>query len=201
MLRKFSTRARVGFAALVAAPVAVAGLVAANVANASGPVLSTTERGLCIKSGTGEPRSLWLVAATHKCPDPYWGPASLEDAFGIEGTGTPGPAGPKGDKGDPGDSRLVFATGKATVAAGVAGNGPHVITISGMPQFSATQAKRSLADVNSELFPPDVKAVVSAPVAVAGSTTWSYTVTTSLAVVGTPSFVLSLDVIAAPIAP
>jgi hypothetical protein len=84
MFRRLTTRARVGLAALVAVFIAAAGLLAANVANASGPVLSTTERGLCIKQGTGEPRSLWLVAATHKCPDPYWGPASLKDAFGIE---------------------------------------------------------------------------------------------------------------------
>lgn len=56
---------------------------AAPVRAAASPVLSTTERGLCIKEGTGEPRSLWLVAATGLCPAPYWGPASLEDAFGI----------------------------------------------------------------------------------------------------------------------
>jgi hypothetical protein len=84
MLRNLSTRARVALGALVVALVGGGGLVAANAATAAGPVLSTTERGLCIKQGTGEPRSLWLVAATHKCPDPYWGPASLEDAFGIE---------------------------------------------------------------------------------------------------------------------
>lgn len=84
MFRNLSTRARVALAALVVALVGGGGLLAANAASAAGPVLSTTERGLCIKQGTGEPRSLWLVAATHKCPDPYWGPASLEDAFGIK---------------------------------------------------------------------------------------------------------------------
>jgi len=84
MFRRLTLRARVGLASLVAVFVAAAGLLAANVANASGPVLSTTERGLCLKQGTGEPRSLWLVAATHKCPDPWRGPVSLKDAFGIE---------------------------------------------------------------------------------------------------------------------
>lgn len=55
---------------------------AAPVKAVAAPVLSTTQRGLCIKNGTGEPRSLWLVAATGLCPDPYWGPATLEQAFG-----------------------------------------------------------------------------------------------------------------------
>lgn len=65
----------------------------ATAAPSAAPVLSTTERGLCIKTGTGEPRSLWLVAATGLCPAPYWGPASLEDAFGITlPTATPAPA-------------------------------------------------------------------------------------------------------------
>ena len=58
----------------------------ATVAAASSPVLSTTVRALCIKRGTGEPRSLWVVADTGLCPEPYWGPATLEQAFGI---GTP----------------------------------------------------------------------------------------------------------------
>jgi hypothetical protein len=39
----------------------------------------TRKRGLCIRTGTGELRSLWLVAATGKCPSPYWGPVRLSD--------------------------------------------------------------------------------------------------------------------------
>lgn len=53
-------------------------------AHAATQVLSTTDRGLCIKNGTGAPQSLWLVDATGECPSGYWGPASLKDAFGID---------------------------------------------------------------------------------------------------------------------
>src|SRR5437868_4157440 len=67
-------------AAAAAAPAAV------------GFVPSTTERGYCIKVGTGDFRNLWLDANTHKCPiysatDAYWGPVTLGGA-GV------GPAGP-----------------------------------------------------------------------------------------------------------
>lgn len=201
MLRRLSTRARIALAATISVLMGAVGVGVALTAAASGPVLSTTERGLCIRSGTGEPRSLWLVAATHKCPDPYWGPASLKDAFGIESTGVIGPVGPAGPKGDPGDSRLTFSSGQVTVEAGTAGNGVHVVTVTGMPPFSATQVKRTLVDFDGEVLPPDVTATVNAPTAVAKSTSWNYTVTISGATVATPNYVLRLDVIAAPVTP
>lgn len=73
--------------AVLALALGVGGLAATHADAAPAPTaqtLSTTERGLCIKQGTGEPRSLWLVEATGLCPAPYWGPASLEDAFRID---------------------------------------------------------------------------------------------------------------------
>jgi hypothetical protein len=204
MFRRLSTRARIALVAVVGVLMGAAGVGVALTAAASGPVLSTTERGLCIRSGTGEPRSLWLVAATHRCPDPYWGPTNLKDAFGIESTGTAGPAGPvgpAGPKGDPGDSRLMFSSGQVTVKAGEAGNGIHVVTVTGMPPFSTTQVKRTLVDFDGEALPPGVIATVNAPTAVAKSTSWNYTVTTSGAAIATPSYILRLDVIAAPVTP
>src|SRR5664279_3515572 len=58
---------------------------AAVAVSASAPphaVLSTTERGWCLRTATGELRSLWLDASTHKCPLPWFGPVSLGGAQG-----------------------------------------------------------------------------------------------------------------------
>jgi hypothetical protein len=195
-------------AAALAAGIGMTAVVATQASADSTPsaaaeVLSTTERGLCVRVGTGAPQSLWLVAATHKCPSGYWGPATVEQAFGkaalagIGGTGGVGPAGPqgpKGDKGDPGDSRLVFAAGSKVVTA----NGDTSLTVSGLPAFSATQAKRTLADVNAEALPSGVTVKVGAPTAAAGGTTWTYPIAvTGLAKDATAT--VRVDVIAAPV--
>jgi hypothetical protein len=189
MFRRLTLRARVGLASLVAVFVAAAGLLAANVANASGPVLSTTERGLCIKQGTGEPRSLWLVAATHKCPDPYWGPASLKDAFGIELPAA--------------DSRIVITSGSADVASLAAGDEKVIpVKVTGLPKYSATQARRVLVDINGENFPGGV-AVVGAPALVTpanGETAWTWNVKVrNGSTAAATGFKLTLDVLAIPV--
>jgi hypothetical protein len=190
MLRNLSTRARLALVALVAILTAAAGLLVANVANASGPVLSTTERGLCIKQGTGEPRSLWLVAATHKCPDPYWGPASLEDAFGIK---LPAAT----------DSRIVITSGSADVASLAAAEQKVIpVKVTGLPKYSATQARRVLVDVNGESFPNGV-AVVGSPSLVTpanGDTSWTWNVTVKNgSAASATGFKLTLDVLAIPV--
>lgn len=85
-------------AALVAAIVGIgAFLVPAQAAEKLG-----TARGWCVKSSTGELRTLRLTTAG-KCQPGYWGPISL--ASGVKGPA--GPVGPKGDKGDPGEGGTV----------------------------------------------------------------------------------------------
>lgn len=85
-------------AALVAAIVGIgAFLMPAQAAEKLG-----TTRGWCVKSSTGELRTLRLTTAG-KCQGGYWGPIALSS--GVKGPA--GPAGPKGDKGDPGEGGTV----------------------------------------------------------------------------------------------
>lgn len=95
---------KVKVACLGALVLATTGIGVAQAGTAS-PVLSTTERGWCVRNQTGELRSLWLVEDTHLCPAPFWGPVSLGErgpAGPVGPQGPVGPAGPKGDKGDTG---------------------------------------------------------------------------------------------------
>jgi len=105
--------ARNSIVAIVVTMLAAVGvMLAVTQADAAEP-LSPTLRGYCVKSGTGEIRSLALTVSG-KCQTNYWGPVNLG------GTGAQGPkgdVGPKGDqgeqgpKGDPGQSGTVCLAG------------------------------------------------------------------------------------------
>lgn len=123
------------------------------------------------------------------CPTAHYG---ISDAF----SGTPGP---KGDKGDPGDSRIVMTSGSATTAAGTAGNGTLIVTVSGLPGFSATQVHRTFVDVNAELLAGGVTASVGTPTASPGATSWNYPVTVAGQVAATPAQTVRIDVLAVPV--
>lgn len=189
-------------AAPAAAPATVAAPVAALPAAVPAITLSTTNRGWCVKVGTGELRNLWFDAATNRCPvfsptNAYWGPVAL----GGGAPGPAGPAGPAGPRGPAGPSNLVITTARITISAGTAGNGAHVVSVAGLPPFSATQAsfRRLLVDLNAEALPVGVTASVGAPTAAAGATTWNFPVTTAGAAVATPAFPVILDVIVIPV--
>lgn len=149
----------------------------------------TPQRGWCVKSGTGELRNLWFDPNTGKCPSPYWGPVSLGN----------GAAGPQGPKGDPGDSRLVITSGSASTAAGAAGNGTVIVSVPGMPGFSATQARRVFVDLNSEMNAEGVMMEVGRPTANPGATSWNFPVTVAGQTAATPPQRIRLDVLAVPV--
>lgn len=169
--------------------------VAATVAALAVPLtLSATAAGpshaVCRRAGTGALHDLWLTPAG-ACPAGW-------SAYALSGSaGAPGPAGPKGD---PGDSRLTLAAGSRTLPAGVAANETWAVTVSGMPPYSATQARRIFRDLNGEAIPAPMLASVGTPSAVAGATTWTFPVTVTGATVATPAVTLRLDVLALPVA-
>jgi hypothetical protein len=190
LLSVFGLAALAGGLAGSASAAPTTGAIATPVA---APVLSTTERGLCIKQGTGEPRSLWLVAATHRCPAPFWGPTTLEVAFGKDALPVAGPAV---------DSRIVITSGKVDVAAGSvdkADGTARTVTVTGMPKYSETQARRVLVDVDGESLPTAVNATATLGSITPGSTTWTWTVTTKGGTASTTAYTLKLDVLAIPV--
>jgi hypothetical protein len=177
-------------------PVAAATASPATVAPAPAgrEVLSTTERGLCIRSGTGEPRSLWFVAATHTCPAGWWQPTTLEQAFGPIAravAGTPGPAGPAGPKGDPGDSAAKVVTKTVTLTASSPAS--QTVVLTGLPAKSSAVAELVVTTAGEAPTGVTVHAVAVAPAA--GSTERSFTVTTS-GLTGAQTFALVIKVLA-----
>lgn len=171
--------------AAVAATVAALAVPLALSASAAGPA-----HGVCRRAGTGALHDLWLTPAG-ACPAGW-------SSFALSGTA--GPAGPAGPQGPTGDSRLTLASGTRTLPAGIAANDTWAVTVSGMPPFSATQARRIFRDLNGEAIPSPVLASVGAPSAVAGATTWTFPVTVTGAAVATPVVTLRLDVLALPVA-
>ncbi len=144
--------------AAVTAP-AVAAPVAAPVV--AGFVPSTTERGYCIKVGTGDFKNLWLDANTHKCPvytpitNEYWGPVALGG----------------------GDSHLWFKT--TTVHLTGSSPATQTVTMSSVPAKNAL-APESPAPLTNAASAPAGATVTVTPLAVAaGATDRGYTVTVS----------------------
>jgi hypothetical protein len=97
---------------------------------------------------------------------------------------------------------LVFASGSTAIPAGAAEGATAIVTVAGLPPYSATQARRTLLDVDSEILPSSVTVFVSSATAAPGATTWQYTVTIhrSAPSVAPPAFSVKLDLIAAPVA-
>lgn len=157
---------------------------------AAAEVLSTTERGLCVKIGTGAPQSLWLVAATHRCPSGFWGPATLKQAFGEAAlAGIGGAVGPKGDKGDPGDSVAKVVTKNVTLTP----DSPttQVVTLTGLPAKSSAVAELVVTNAGEA---PSGTVVVTGPAAAAGSTERAFTVKQTL--IAGQTFTLAIKVLA-----
>ncbi len=128
-------------AALVAAIVGIGALlVPAQAAEKLG-----TARGWCVKSSTGELRTLRLTTAG-KCQPGYWGPISL--ASGVKGPA--GPAGPKGDKGDPGEGGTVVlcTAGYASRDIVVSARIPALISAeaAARAELSAAEAAKTKAE-------------------------------------------------------
>ncbi|MBK8078240.1 MAG: collagen-like protein [Kineosporiaceae bacterium] len=137
-------------AALVAAIVGIGALlVPAQAAEKLG-----TARGWCVKSSTGELRTLRLTTAG-KCQPGYWGPISL--ASGVKGP--QGPAGPKGDKGDPGEG--------GTVVLCTAGYTSRDIVVANAAKTNADAAKlkaaqTALASAKNALVDREADALIAA---------------------------------------
>ena len=139
----------------VAAPAAPAAPVVA------GFVPSTTERGYCIKVGTGDFKNLWLDANTHRCPiytpitDEYWGPVSLGG----------------------GDSHLWFKT--ETVHLTTSSPATQTVTMHLVPAKNPLAPESPTPLTNAASAPAGATVTVSPlPVAV-GATDRGYTVTVS----------------------
>lgn len=177
MLHRF-TRIRLVALAAVLSLLGLTGAVAAHAAtSAAAPraALSSTERGWCVRSGTGELRNLWLEATTHRCPDPYWGPTNL----GSGTRGPAGPAGPAGPKGDPGNNSVLIKTATVTLDA------THItrnFTVSGMPAY-VHGAPETVGSFTSTL--PSGITVSTTPTApTAGSTSRDFAATASAPLTG-----------------
>ena len=191
--RRFS-RLRTRRAALAAGAVVVLGAgfgagVAQAALSAPAPVL-----GFCRQSGTGDIHQLWLTGEGGTCPTGW------SELTAFPGTGGPagpaGPAGPQGPVGPAGVSAIAAHSGVSHSAAGTAGNGVVIVSVTGMPAYSPTAARRTFVDVNSEVLAGGVTVSLGAPVASPGSTTWNYSATVAGQVAATPAQTVSVDVLA-----
>ena len=137
------TRISVIVAAVVALIASAIGAWALAPANAASQALST-KRGWCVKSSTGELRSLRLTI-DGRCQANYWGPIALGNA--AKGPkGDTGPQGPKGDQGPSGAAGVICIDGY-TVKDIVVPNGAKTKA----DGAALTAAQNALADAKAAL--------------------------------------------------
>jgi len=191
-------------AALVGGSATIASAV--NTPTPTPEVLSTTNRDWCIETGTGAPKSLWLVAATNKCPKGYWGPTTLSSGTGTGVVGPAGPVGPAGKDGKDGApgkdgaSGFVITSGKTTVSK----DGVYEIRVKGLPKITAQQLLRSVEAVDVDVLRRDVNGDPFVTTVIKGApvqdgTDWIYTL--DVAGIKGASETIKVDVIAvAPVA-
>jgi hypothetical protein len=191
----FKNRRSGAIAALFAALLGVGLLSASNasayfidspVAAVAAPAVVPMHPVVCINAYDGHhtDRTFWTTVPGHSCPaGHYWASILTADETTTSV-----------------DSRIVLTTGSVTSAAGVAGNGSLVISVPGMPPFSATQVRRTFTDVDGEVLSGGVTVAVGTPTSTPGGTTWNYPVTVAGQVAATPAQAVRLDVLAIPVA-